>query len=395
LVDFDLEIKKAHSINMKEIELSQCMIDDNIKKSIILYNTAVGELKKGNFDLVINDLIKALSYNEGFTEAIKLMGLCYVNMKEYKKAEKTFKKLNKDVMYNELANEYIESLSIKKSMSEGITVTEAAENISNNKKNQFSVDKHPKGKIVISVLLTIIIIVGISANHFYPETSQVVLTKIKTSLQGGQEKIQANNKISDSNEKTDIKADENKVLLEENTDKISAQDKVSLEGNTVTNGKDESPQKNLVDSKSESDNYKNNTGNMLNDAEKFLNSESYEKAATVLINTKSRNLDNETKMRFNELWQRLKPNPMWKIYNDGNSLYKQNKYAEALPKLLITSEIEPNLDIMPWVTYQIGMCYKQTNENANALMYFNKVKDNYPKSQYNSYARMMISEIGN
>ena len=60
--------------------------------AIILYNTAVGELNKGNFDLVIDDLKKALSYNEGFTEAIKLMGLCYVNMKEYKRAEKTFKK---------------------------------------------------------------------------------------------------------------------------------------------------------------------------------------------------------------------------------------------------------------------------------------------------------------
>ena len=61
MVDFDLEIKKIHSINMREIELNRYMIDDNIKKSIILYNTAVGELKKGNFDLVINDFKKALT----------------------------------------------------------------------------------------------------------------------------------------------------------------------------------------------------------------------------------------------------------------------------------------------------------------------------------------------
>ena len=144
MVDFDLEIKKAHSINMKEMELNQYVIDNNIKKSIILYNTAIGEVKKGNFDLVINDLKKALSYNEGFTEAIKLMGVCYVNMKEYKKAEKTFKKLNKDVIYSELVNEYMESLLINKAMAEGITLTEAAKN----KKKSYSLVKNSKRSVL-------------------------------------------------------------------------------------------------------------------------------------------------------------------------------------------------------------------------------------------------------
>ena len=50
---------------------------------------------------------------------------------------------------------------------------------------------------------------------------------------------------------------------------------------------------------------------------------------------------------------------------------------------------------MPWITFQIGTCYKETNDKANAIIYFNKVKDNYPKSQYVSNARMMISDMGN
>ena len=112
MIDFDLEIQKVHPINLKEIELNQYRIDDDAKKAIILYNAAIGYIKKGNSDLAINDLKKALSYNKDFTEAIKLMGLCYVIMKEYRKEEKTFKKLNKYVIYNELVNEYMQSLGI-------------------------------------------------------------------------------------------------------------------------------------------------------------------------------------------------------------------------------------------------------------------------------------------
>lgn len=380
LVDFDLEIKRACPLNIKEIELNRYRIDDNIKKSIILYNTAIGEIKKGKFDLVINDLKKALSYNKGFTEAIKLMGLCYVNMKEYKKAEKTFKKLNKFAMYNELANEYMQSLSIKKSMPEIITITEAIENISNNKKKQSSVVKHLKGSTVISLLIVILVMAGVGISYFYPETIKGALSKFETSVQGGQEKFQASNKTADSNEETDKNLDENEVLPEEST---------------VSNEEHENTQKNLEAAKLEKDNYRNDTVSMLNDAEKFLNAENYEKAANILISMKSRNFDDETKNKFNSLWQSLKPNPLWTIYNDGNKLYKGKKYAEALPKLIIASEIDPNLNIMPWITYQIGMCYKETNDSNNARIYFNKVKDNYPKSEYASNAQMMISEIGN
>ena len=168
-----------------------------------------------------------------------------------------------------------------------------------------------------------------------------------------------------------------------------------LEEKTISNVEPETTKKNLEDTKLEADNYKNNTVSMLNDAEKFFNVGNYEKAASILIDMKSRTFDDETKTKFNSLWESLKPNPLWAIYSDGNKLYKQNNYNKALPKLIIVSEIDPNLDIMPWITFQIGMCYKETGDKANAIIYFNKVQDNYPKSQYVSNARMMISEMGN
>ncbi|WP_160691087.1 tetratricopeptide repeat protein [Clostridium sp. C2-6-12] len=388
MVDFDFELKKLHPINIKELELSSYAIDEDIKKSIILYNSAVGEIKKGNYELVIDDLKKALSYNEGFTEAVKLMGLCYVKMKEYKKAERIFKKLSKYLMDNELSDEYIKGLDLLRSMPEAITVDEAARNISNKKNRRSIKSGHLKRNLAICLF---IIIAGTGLNYFYPETVKGALNKVKASIQ---EKFQSNNKEVVSKEETNESLNEAKTSTDEKPNEDTGL-KAKIVSSNPSNEKQDNGQKNTDNTKSEIENYNKTTANMLSDAEKLLNSESYEKAATILIDAKNRNLNNESKIKLNELWQRLKPNPMWKIYNDGNTLYKQNKYSEALPKLLITAEIEPNLDIAPWVNYQIAMCYKQTNDYDNARIYFNKVKNNYPKSQYASYSKATLNEIGN
>lgn len=380
LVDFNLEIEKLCPINIKEIESNSQIIEENIKKSIVLYNTAIGDMKKGDFNLGISDLKKAISYNKDFTEAIKVMGLCYANMNEYKKAEKIFKSLNKYEIYNELIIEYLQSLSIKKSMDEDLMDIGPNENISSSRKREFGVVKNSNKKLIISLLIVVCVIAGVGTNYAYPEIVQGALAKVRTGVEGAEEKLQTKSKTVDSNEVTVKNSEEEKSVAEKNT---------------VANVETESIKKDSENVKVEADAYKNETVNMLNNAEKALNSENYEEAAGILINMKNRNFDDETKTKFDQLWQSLKPNPLWSIYNDGNKLYKQNKYKEALPKLLISLEFVPDSELMPWITYQVGICYKETDDKANALMYFNKVKENYPKSQYVSYADTKISEIGN
>lgn len=375
MVDFNLEIKKAQPVNIKEMELNRYKIDINIKKSIILYNMAIGEIKEGNLDLAINDLKKALSYNKSFSEAIKLMGLCYVNMKEYKKAEKAFKKLSKYEIYSVLANEYIESLKIKKSAPRNIKNIDKGDEILNNKRSQHTETKALRGKIIIGTLIASIFIGGIIISNLY-----------SINVQGVLEKFQINKKVADYEKESGVENDKN-----------LSEDEISLEKSVIAYEDYEKVQKNLEDTKSELDSYKNkySTLTMLNDAEEAFKNGDYEKGASTLISIKGMNFDDETKIKFDKLWQNLTPNVLWTIYNQGNKLYKQKKYAEALPKLKIASEIDPNLDLMPWITYQIGTCYKETNDNTNALIYFKKVKDSYPKSEYASNAQMMIQQIGN
>ncbi|OPJ65920.1 tetratricopeptide repeat protein [Clostridium chromiireducens] len=371
MVNFDLEIKKAQPINIREMELNKHGINDNIKKSIILYNMAIGDIRKGKLELAINDLKKSLSYNKEFSDALKLKGLCHVNMKEYKKGEKIFKKLSKDLIYNELANEYIQSLITQKLIAKNNVIDiDEIKYIPNNDFKKSTSAKRSTGSIVIGLLIIMTIITGAGASRFYSYNIQDFLDRFK-----------GNNNIIDSEEETDKLLDESEGLDKEN----------------ITYEENKSVPQGIEDSKVEADKNKSNEDiiNKLNDTEKAFKDGNYEKAAGILISIKNTNFDSETKMKFDKLWKDLNPNALWSIYNQGNKLYKQKKYSEALPKLIIASEIDPNLYLMPWITYQIGTCYKETNDKVNALIYFKKVKENYPKSNYVSNAEMMINEIGN
>lgn len=320
------------------MELKRYKINDNIIKSIILYNKAVSEIKTKDLDLAINDLKKALSYNQGFAEGMKLLGLCYVNNKEYKKAEKTFKKLVKYEIYSELAKEYIKKLLGEKNT----------------------------GKFIIGFSVITIVITGFIIIYWGPSMLQTFSAKTEST-----------NKLVNSEEKTDKNLDENNEFT------------------AITYKEYENIYKKLDATKFELENYKNKYDIllMLNEIEKSCKDENYEKAGNALLKIKNMKFDDETKIRFDELWLYIKTNGIWPIYNQGNRLYKEGKYQEALPNLKIVSEIDPNLELMPWITYQIGTCYKETNDNVNALVFFQKVKDNYPNSTYAPSSETMINQI--
>lgn len=366
MVDFNLEIKKIHPINIKEIEQNKYKIHNDIKKSIILYNAAIGEIKRGNFDLAINDLKKALSFNKGFDEVIKLMGLCYVNIGEYKKAKKEFKKLYKHEIYNELANEYLQSLIIEKSISKNTNYPEDIKVIFDDEKTQYIKKGKIKGKNIICILITSIILVGMYINYFYPQVISSVI-----------EIIHSNKKITETIEENHKNLDEKDIVLmkDDNENKPS-----------------ENPVKDVEVVKV--DNHNDNTVAMMDNAEQSFGEGNYEKAVDILISMRSMNFEGEIKTRSDKLWTSLRINS-WSIYNQANKLYKEKKYIEALPKLKTALEIIPDSELMPWITFQVGMCYKETSDNSNAIIYFKKVEENYPNSKYVSNAKMMKNEIGN
>jgi tetratricopeptide (TPR) repeat protein len=368
LLDFDLELKKLQPININNLELNSYKISEKIKKSIILYNIAIGEMKRKNLDLAINYLKQALSYNKSFFEAIKFIGLCYVSTEEYKKAKRIFKKLARNEIFRELAKEYMESLEIKQSVSKTFWNLKEFEYISNTTMKKHISKKSLRG-IIVAVIFMIVATVAI-ISYFKPLNIEGILGK-----------VQHNSKEGTSNDEgTDSNSDEK--------DKLSVNDSIHKVNDNA--------QKNLENTKAETDmnQDENKISDMLKDANTYYENEDYEKSASTLISMRNMNLNDEEKLEFNKLWQDIKTSKVWTIYNEGNELYKKGKYEEALPKIKTASEINPDLDVMPWATFQIGMCYKEIKDYNNANAYFQKVIDSYPKSTYVSNAKMMITEMG-
>lgn len=374
-MNFNYEIEKINPINISAEEFNIHKIPNNARKSIALYNKSILNLKIDCADLAITDLKKALSLNTDFCEAIKLLGLCYVCTKDFNKAEKVFKKLAKYNIHTILANDYLQELKAERTISRALdTIKSASSNSDNNTKSNtilkplrssFKIKKISvfQKRLFISFLVSTIIITTLGLSYWKRSNIQSMFNKVQN---------------------TEVK--KNKEL---------EQQKVVNEKYTQMDEDYKKLQKNLETTKSELDNYKNknNIISTLNEAEKLYADGDHEKALDNLIMLKALKLEDTEKSRLDKLWNSIKTNDLWTIYNQGNSLYKQGKYQEALPKLVKVQQIAPELSIMPWVLYQIGTCYKQTNDNKNALNLFRKVKNDYPNTEYAGYSEGMISEI--
>lgn len=381
MVDFTNELEKIKPINIKAIEFNHYKIHKSVCSSIVLYNQSISNLKMDCIPLAITNLKQSLSLNPGFCEAIKLLGLCYVAVKDFKKAEKCFKKLSKYPLYNTVVNDYIKDLSVEKTSLQAIEairrvslksfdvveddeVSVAHRYMTSNKKTIKSIKKY---SLHFYVLITMVLII-----------SSVYL--LRSNFQAGFVKTEKSKGLAASPIKKDTEVVKNKVVEE----KDSRLDKDFKE-----------LQQKLETTSSELNNYKSKYEVLqyIENAERFQEGGNIEKTAENLLKLKSLPLDDTTKARFDKLWKIISSGDAWKIYNEGNSLYKQGKYQEALPKLKIAQGFVPDQKLMPWILYQIGVCYKEIKDNENALVYFQSVKDNYPNTEYAGYSDSSISEM--
>lgn len=349
LNDFYNEIKAIHAININSSDLNKNGIPKNIRKSIALYNRSIANLKIDNVDLAISDLKKSLSYNSGFCEAIKLLGLCYACENDFSNAEKFLQKLRKYSLYNSIANEYLKKVAVEKTTSKAL---DAIRNVG--KRNSILKFRSIGNNIFFkmsAVLLISIIATG----------SIILVYRLYPSI-----KSMPNKAVTS---KVDEKEAENREYIKLNSNYKNLQ-------------------ANYENTKSELDTLKDkyNVTLQLNDAEKSYKDGNYEKTAQILLTLKNLPLDDTSKVEFDTLWNDLKSNAIWTIYNQANNLYKQKKYTEALPKLSLVEEIGADQQLMPWILYQIGMCYKETNDPSNASIYFQKLRSDYPNSKYAYYS---------
>ncbi|MGC4048286.1 MAG: tetratricopeptide repeat protein [Paludibaculum sp.] len=153
----------------------------------------------------------------------------------------------------------------------------------------------------------------------------------------------------------------------------------------------EEVKKNLAAALEEVEHYKAVT--RLSEVESLAAAKKYEEAADMLLLMKTTSFQEEELARFETLKEKILSSAAWTVYEDGYKLYNNKKYDEALKKLGKVPVYNSSFERMDAVYYYLGRCSQQLNDSRNALAYYQKLLDTYPKSSYADNAKAKIRQI--
>lgn len=372
MIDINKEIQSFKQLDINALETVNPNMSDNVKNSIILYNKAIDNLKTKSEDIAIIELKKAVSLNPEFNEAMHLLGLCYSYTKEYQKAEEIFKKL---AMFDDYSMHISKYMSGLKGIKTSNKVEEAVKKDRENEKRASVVDKpkkdtsdvknvfslptrsRPTYLIFIAVFLTGAVVMMLAILPFLAKPRQA--------------------QVSNSN------ADTKKPVENVNKELESKYNKLSEDYKKL--------HKDLENSNNEADYYKN--VNKLLEIEKLLVAKEYEAAADKLVLLNSVGFKDAAKEKYDTLTREVMPKAVMAVFTQGNNLYNSKNYQDAVPKLSKLQSYNTDFQYMALALYQLGMCYKETNDVKNALTVFQTIIEKYPGTEYAGYSQYRIKEL--
>jgi len=372
LIDLKHELKNYPAIDIASLEKNRPDLPDNFKNSVVLYNKALESIRSGSEDIAIIELKKAVSINPEFYEAANLLGLCYVSIKEYAKAEEMFKRVMDSENNGVKALTYIKALEegnipgasgSKKNSKKRYPFNRPAERNQNTGKslqNSTSLKKEIL-KYAIGCLIGILVMVAINLL-----TSDTPQDSVQTS------------------------ADADTTQIEEAVEAVKKEYEAKLNEMKQRN---DVLEESLRKANQSIDYYK--SVNDLLEAEKLATSGEYEKAADLLILLKPIDFQSTAKEKSDKLIQEIMPKAAREAYNQGLKLFKQKNYQEALDVLYKAKLYGSGLNNvnMDAILYNLAKIYMELGDYPNAISTFNEVINNYPNSGDVKHAKSWIAYI--
>lgn len=369
LINVKHELSSYNPIDIGSITGKNASIPDNILDSIALYNKAIGNIKFGSEDIAVIELKRAISLNPDFYEAMNLLGLCYIYLKEYSKAQEAFEKVASH------ENNGVKAMSYMAYIEGSETVPGAQPKVNKVPENKAPKSSKKEAKVPFNDILE-----GIPwlKKLNYPKYVSyiavfilgVLLTAIIGSLTGSHKNIPApvstavtkpGESVPDTKEADAVKKElaDTKTRLESVSRELDFEKKISK----------------------------------LIDADSFVSQRRYEDAADILVALKGVTLDAPQKSKFDDLCDTVNPKAAWAVFNEGNSLMVQKNYQEALKKLGKVQVYGSDWAYLDITLYNMGVCYKEAGDSKNALDKFNEVLTKYPDSKYSYLAKSEIEEM--
>lgn len=335
--------------NSREIE--------KLNEAVIMYNNALKNLRQKSEDLAIIQLKKIVDINPKFIDAYNLMTICYIMEKNSDKAKGCIEKvLSMDVknphalLYNkEFENDLKQKKKDKKQKPvEIVDNTKKTHQNKNYIKNNTtsaigsSIIAFFVGLVCMTIVFTILIIPS------WKDEKDRTIADLKNQV----EKFSINS-AEYSEELNNIKAENESLKIEIEQYKVETLKQDAL--------------------------------NKLQQASDFMTQNDYENSATVIMEIDTAYYDEENLEKYNSLKEKVFPRAARSLYTKGQSEFISGNYEEAQAHLESVLKYSSGENFVDDTIYYLGKIAEKKEDFEKAKEYYNRVMNEYPKSnQYNN-----------
>lgn len=338
---------------------------DTINQAIKKYNSALLSAKQGSGDLAIIQLKKVISLNPRFIRAHQLLALLYMQAGEKDKALKSLMRASKIDVNNITTLRYLSELGDTGAAHTVISDTGTDKNIREESKPILPMNSYKEDKPNIFAFINLIlgVIIGVAVVYFLvvPTVEKRISNEYKNNYSKySEEQATYNSKIKTlENEKSELAK-----KVESLQNQIDDFEQVEIEEDLYDN---------------------------IFKAAQFYLEDNKEESATALLEVKENALNN---VAAKNLYDFLKNDTLItvseELFINGRNLYNSGKYDEALEVLQQALEMNAeNVDAI----YFIGRAYHRLGDKDQAIVYYNRVINDFPDSGRVSEANKKLNEL--
>ncbi len=361
------------------------------------YNAAVDKIRQGSDDMAIILLKKAVSCDEFVPEAYALLALCLYKNKEEEEALELLKTVIKKDPGNTVAHHYIEKLfniqnkkkpkdkpqnvdtkavvktvtdiktEPKQKRAKKTEAVHSTKQASNNIREKIvKKETGNKTKSLMPVITAIVLILfagGVVGYLIGYDASKAGLSDMNDLMKQYQDQIQGyrenetvlTNDIANLQKNINDLTENNKALLQA----IQEKDLEIKQGNTRF---------------------------ILSDIQALLSENDYETAVLELDKLSVNDLDEDIRQIYNRLYEQTYEKLCTSLYNQGMSLYDNNRFADAHELFDRVIDTGFKFGLIDHVYYRAGRCIYELGNYEEAINYFDYLSENYAEFQYIDYA---------
>ena len=326
---------------------------DTLNKAIKKYNFSLERVRQGGDDVALIQLKKALTMNPKLIRANLLLALLYMKKGDVERTAKVLKRVLRIDRNNTLALRYMDEITKSGIAAEGVqdggyklTTKKIRMQSSGDGSTQHNIYKEPSSGALNVLLILLGVIIGVAITWFL-----VVPSKLETSQ-------------ADSND-----------TLKKYSEQLSAYS-VQITGleNDISDLEDE-----LSAARAEIDSYTGQGGeasqyeNLIEAVNMYIAND-YEGAASVLALVDVTQLPTDTAKNLYTTMLENSDGGARMLYQEGVTAYNQEKYTEALTKLIYSYNLDQSSVETP---YYLAMTYIALKDADNAAIYADIVSTNF------------------